>query len=250
MANPVVVENITLPSLGKVYSREINPNVSLRSMTTAEEMRRLGVSDRPLQQMASIIEDCLIEKPGIPVYDMILGDYTYLLIKLRIATYGTSYSLGAFCPFCGSSDKETIDLDDLFVAQYESGIDRYRELDLPISKNHITLRMQTPRMADDVELQTKEAKKKLPKDMDSAFLYVLKASIDTVDGERYDPTRKEEFIKSLPMADTNCLLQYLEKLNNYIGYDTSLFLTCDVCGHEYASNFRITSEFFRPTLDI
>ena len=37
MANPVVVENITLPSLGKVQSREINPNVSLRSMTTAEE---------------------------------------------------------------------------------------------------------------------------------------------------------------------------------------------------------------------
>lgn len=151
MASPVIIDNVTLPSLGKVYNREINPNVSLRSMTTADEMKRLGNSDRPLQLMASIIEDCLVEKPGIPVYDMIVGDYTFLLMKLRIATYGTSYPMNSICPYCGYSESETINLDDLFVVQYSEDMEKYREVDLPISGKHITLKMQTPRMLDDID---------------------------------------------------------------------------------------------------
>ena len=193
MPNFPIVEEFTLPSLGKVYSREINPNISLRSMTTAEEMRRLAKSERPLQQMASIIDDCLVDKPGISAYDMIMGDYVFLLHKLRVTTYGPEYKMNAVCPFCNSSTTETINLDDLFVMQYDDEINKYREFDLPISHSHITLRMQTPRMVDDVELQTKEAQKHISKPVDSAFLFVLKAVVDTVDGIVLDPFKKEEF---------------------------------------------------------
>ena len=248
--NITVVENLTLPSLGKVYSGEINPNVSLRSMTTVEEMRRLGATDRPLQQMASIIEDCLVDKPGIPVYDMIIGDYSYLLMKLRVVTYGPEYVLSTFCPLCGANSTETISLDDLFVRQYDSGLEQYKELDLPVSHNHITLKMQTPRMADNIEIQNRESKKRLPKELDSAFLNIIKASIDTIDGKNLDPTRKEEYLKGLPMKDVNYISQYLERLNNYVGFDPTLYITCDNCHMDFTSNFRMTSEFFRPTLDL
>ena len=75
--------NYVLPSLGKIYNCDVNPNVKLRSMTVAEEMKRLNSSDRPYKNLADIIDDCLIDKPGISSYDMCLGDFQYLLHKLR-----------------------------------------------------------------------------------------------------------------------------------------------------------------------
>lgn len=250
MQNLPIVEQFTLPSLGRVYNREINPNISLRSMTTADEMRRTGTSERPLQQMASIIDDCLVDKPGISSYDMIMGDYIFLLHKLRVVTYGPEYKMTSVCPYCGTSNTDTINLDDLFVMQYNSDIEKYLSFDLPVSKSHITLRMQTPRMADDVELQTKEATKRGAKNVDSAFLFTLKSIVDTIDGVVPDAFRKEEFLRNLPMRDSNMIAQYAEKLNNSIGIDTRVIYTCDMCNMDFPSTFRINTEFFRPSLDI
>ena len=47
MTEFTIANEYTLPSQGKVYEREINPNFKLRSMTTVEEMKRLNHSDRP-----------------------------------------------------------------------------------------------------------------------------------------------------------------------------------------------------------
>ena len=86
-----IAESYTLPSLGKVYDHEINPHIKLRSMTTTEEMKRLSPSDRPYENLAEIIDDCLIEKPDISAYDLCVGDFQFLLHKLRIVTYGPMY---------------------------------------------------------------------------------------------------------------------------------------------------------------
>ena len=92
--NYAIFEEGTLPSLGKVYGGlKVNPDFKIRSMTTEEEMRRLSHSDRPLKVICDIIDDCLIDKPfEISSYDMCLGDYQYLLHKLRVATYGPQYN--------------------------------------------------------------------------------------------------------------------------------------------------------------
>lgn len=75
-----ITEDCTLPSLGLVYSKPVNPNVKLRSMTTEEEMRRLAHTERPYKVLCDIIEDCIVgDKLGISVYDVCLGDYQYLL---------------------------------------------------------------------------------------------------------------------------------------------------------------------------
>ena len=72
----------TLPSLGKVYGdKKINPEITLRSMTTEEEMKRLNPSDKPYKVMADIIDACMIEKPGISSYDMCIGDYQSVIVN-------------------------------------------------------------------------------------------------------------------------------------------------------------------------
>ena len=76
-----IAEEYELPSKGKVYSKEVNPKVKLRSMTTEEEMKRLGHSPYVYKMFSELIDDCLVEKPNISTYDMCLGDYQYLFYK-------------------------------------------------------------------------------------------------------------------------------------------------------------------------
>jgi hypothetical protein len=220
-------------------------------MTTEEEMKRLNPSERPYKVMADIIDDCLIDKPGISSYDMCLGDYQFLLHKLRIVTYGTSYSLSSTCPYCGSVNSGKINLEQMLVFTYTDELNKYFELDLPRTKHHITLKMQTPHMLDDISIRAKEVRKKSPNmNGDPAFLFTIESLINTVDGETIDALRKSEFVRKLPMMDTNYIVAYSQKLNERIGLNTTLDNKCDVCDLDYQSTFRTTSEFFRPTIDI
>jgi hypothetical protein len=249
MQGYTIAETFTLPSKGKIYTENVNPVVKLRSMTTEEEMKRLTRSDTPYKVMCEIIDDCMVEKIGISSYDMCLGDYQFLLHRLRMVTYGSQYKLSNNCRWCKSQTTETINLEDLRVIEYDEGIEKYAELDLPVSKKHITLRMQTPRMLDDIALKTKDFKRKTTS-MDPAFLFTVQSLIDTVNGEKLDVIKLEQFARKLPLQDANYIIKYGQKLNDSIGIDTEFDIECSVCGLEYHSSFRFTPEFFGPSIDI
>ena len=57
MQDYTIGESFTLPSLGKVYNKEINPEVKIRSMTTEEEMKRIASVDYPYKNMCEIKKD-------------------------------------------------------------------------------------------------------------------------------------------------------------------------------------------------
>lgn len=245
-----VSETYMLPSRGKIYTEQVNPEIRLRSMTTIEEMKRLSPTDRPYKQLAEIIDDCLVDNIGISSYDLCLGDFQFLLHRLRVVTYGAQYKLGSTCPYCGSISEDIVNLDNLNVMEYSDDIANLLEFDLPVTKKHIKLRMQTPRMIDDISVQQKNDRKKSKAQRDSAFLFTIKSLIDEIDYEKPKFIDLENFVNSLPMLDAQHIIKRGQKLNNSIGIDTALENKCEVCGYEYPSQFRITSEFFGPTIDI
>jgi len=100
MENITIQEEYVLPSLGKLYATKFDPSVKIRSMTVAEEMKRLTKSDKPYKAMTEIIDACIVNKLPISSYDMCLGDYQYLLHKIRTVTYGPRYKLSMICPHC------------------------------------------------------------------------------------------------------------------------------------------------------
>lgn len=246
----VIEETYTLPSLGKVYDVEVNPEITLRSMTTADEMKRLGTSEKRYKLMAEIIDDCMTENPGISAYDMCIGDYQFLLHKLRIVTYGPEYEVVSKCPFCGALSRGTLNLEELPVHQFSEDLYDLMEFDLPRTKKHIKLRLQTPRMIDSVLTQMKDFQKRAPSFTgDSAVLFNLKSLIAEIDGEKPNPMYIEDIIRNLPMMDSNYIMRKGQKLNDAIGLDTTLENTCEVCGLDYPSNFRPGSDFFGPAID-
>lgn len=240
-----IQEKFTLPSKGKIY-KDVPEALTLRSMTTEEEMRRLSQKDTYYKKMCDIIDTCIIEPMSMSSYDMCLGDYQKLVYGLRTVTYGSKVLNPTICPKCKKLNESEVDLYELKEIPFEGFKDEDFEVELPKSKVKVKIKLQTPRMLDDIDKETEEYNNK-DTNLNPSFLITLKHSISYIDGEHYDPIKKEAFLKKLPMADTNALIQSILKLNNKIGLDTVVTAHCDKCNYDYPSSFRITSEFFGPT---
>lgn len=252
MTNNVIQETFTLPSLGKCYHVEFNPDITLRSMTTNEEMLRLSPSDRQYKPLCDVIDACIIEKLPISSYDMILADYQFLIHKLRTVTYGNEYKSNSICPYCGNINEDVINLDEMLVIRWDDNVMLpLLEVELPVTKHTVRLRFQTPRMLDDIALELKSinSKTKQKSKIDNTLLLSLRRLIKDVDGEEINAIQLEKFLKDLPMRDTNKIIKRAEKLVERVGIDTQLYPVCKSCGLTYTSSFRTTSEFFGPEDD-
>ena len=114
-----IAEGYELPSKGKIYNTKVDAQIELRSMTARDEMKRLSPSNSQFKKLADIIEGCMIEKPKIKVYDMALGDYEFLLHKLRIVTYGPDYKIAVGCPHCGQTFETNANLEQLQILEFD-----------------------------------------------------------------------------------------------------------------------------------
>lgn len=242
-------EGFLLPSGGKIYDAKVNPKIELRSMTARDEMKRLSPSATQFKKLADIIEGCLIEKPAIHVYDMALGDYEFLLHKLRIVTYGPEYKMTLQCPHCLETFESETSLEQLQVLEFDE--EKFRALQtftLPSSGDTIKIKFQTPRMLDDIEIQTKEAKRKYRSaEIEFDLLFLLKNVIDEVNGIKLSPDKIETYINNLPAKDMLKIVNNVDALNECVGLDSTIYLDCPKCGGEVRTSFRFGTEFFRPT---
>ena len=242
-------EEFTLPSLGKIYDPPIDPHVRLRSMTTSEEMKRLSPTETPYKIMSDIIEDCMETKPKIKVCDMSIGDYQFLLHKLRIVTYTNKYKMLVTCPKCGHTEEMEINLDSLKINEWNESISSERLLKLPASGKLIELRFQTPHDLDLIAYRAKEMKKARKIPMDYSILFTLMSLINKIDGQSYTDEELKSFVENMPMRDVNYILTKAAELTKKVGIDNVVDVTCTQCGFEVSAPFRITSEFFGPTED-
>ena len=165
--NYTIAENFVLPSHGLVYDVEVNPNIKLRSMTVRDEMRRAAPSNDGsiYRTLAETIDNCLIEKPGISSYDMCIGDFQFLMHKLRIVTYGPEYKISCRCPNCGDFDEHVVNLEELGVQELkEFDKEKYLKLELPVSKKVLELNYNTPRILDNIEKDVSRIQKQYNKE--------------------------------------------------------------------------------------
>lgn len=248
--NARIAEVFTLPSKGLIYEEEVNPEVVLSSMKTKHEMLRLSATDDSQKIMSQIIDDCIESDLGISSYDLCIGDFQYLLFMLRVVTFGNEYDLEGRCPFCGFEQKASINIDELEVKEYDDSLADLLEIKLPISENKVKLTLQTPRILDRVSSKVKEYRRR-HKDTDEnpVILFNILASIEELDGEAPNTFMLEEWIKNLPLADTNALMNRIDLINSKIGVNLNIEQECKICGTEYILPFRINSTFFRPHSD-
>ena len=247
--NYTIMEGHELPSKSLIYDTEVNPHVELRSMTARDEMQRLSYSTTQFKTLADIIENCLIEKPKIHVYDMALGDYEFLLHKLRVVSYGPDYKMIVTCPFCQHRYETIANLDQIEVIDFDlEKFKQAQEFVLPDAGDTIKIRFQTPRILDTIDLKTKELTRKFKHaDTDFRTLVLLKETIAEVNGKIMNPDNIDTYINKLSAKDLYAIINRLDILNKCIGVDDRLVIDCEECGEEFVSRFQYGPEFLGPT---
>lgn len=247
MENARIVEKVCLPSKGLVYEEDVNPEIELSSMKTKHEMMRLSATDGNQKVMANIIDDCIVSDMGISSYDLCLGDFQYLLYKLRVVTFGPEYEMQCRCPYCGFENTVTLNIDELKINEYNDSILDLLELDLPISGNHIKLTMQTPRMLDRINSRIKETnQRRRNSDENLTVLYTILSCIEEIDDEPIEIVTAENWVRELPLADSNAILYRINELNDCLGIELDSLTTCKICRSTFLAPFRVNDSFFRP----
>lgn len=244
-----IQETFKLPSNGMLYSPRVDPEITLRSMTTLEEKKRLGNTTNQFKLLATIIDDCIVNKQkGFTSYDLTAGDFQYLLFKLRTVTYGNMYKMTLRCPICGSRFEHVHDLDALEELKYEEEMEASLTITLPRSKDIIKLNLITPRMSDNIENRAKEILSKNPNfEGDATYILTLMALINSVNGEILPESKKQKYVEDMLMADANFLRQSADKVR--VGVDTHCTATCPHCKKPFPFLLPFTQEFLGPAID-
>lgn len=246
MTEARIAETFVLPSHGKVYEEDVNPEVTLSSMTTKHEMLRLSANEDNQRLMAEIIDDCITSDVGISAYDMCLPDFQFLMYKLREVTFGNEYEMSGICPFCGTRQDMVVDLDELEVKEFTEDMFDYMEVELPQDGSVVEITMQTPRLLDTISKQVKQSKRKVKNRENPHILYLMLNSIIKKDGEDFSVLEGEHWLRNLPLGDANRIIASIDKLNNSFGLQLSVYHTCELCGEEIIAPFRVNDTFFRP----
>jgi hypothetical protein len=236
-------EKHKLPSNGVLYT-DLGSDVVLRNMTTSEEKMLLGSTGDALD---NIIKACVVEPKNLNLEELISTDKHFLLLKLRVISYGSDYHVSYKCPECGKSNEYLIDLDSLNIDYLaEDFVEPYDSIELRVSKKVIELRIPRIKDLNDADTRAKRFNKKFPLAQgDIGYIYRLMTNIATVDGEEMKYTSLQELIEGLHTKDSSFLRNKINKLK--VGIDTEIIEECKnpKCGADISFDLPITSEFFR-----
>lgn len=241
MSNYEITAN--LPSRGLVYDGEVNPQINLRHITTKEEKKLIASTSS--NALDTLIESCIVEPKGLKVNKLIPADKHYLMLQLRIHTYGSNYHVEGTCPVCSNKKEYSIDLNDFPVIELADDYKDKLKFTLPVSQDELQLRLLTGEDLESIKRQAKKLAKTLRVDVDE-LEYVIRMSrhIVSINGEEMNDGRAQGYVEAMHAQDSAYFWYMLDEV--LVGYDTMIEVVCPKCRNEIEFNMPITGEFFRP----
>ena len=221
----IPVENVPLPSRGRVYPPEhplhMQESIQIRAMTAKEE--DILTSKALIKKgtvITELIKSCLIDKRINPD-EMILGDRNALMVSLRITGYGADYPVEINCPACGERSKQNFDLAALPIT---------RLADDPI--------------ADEQNIQQiQDRKKKQGFKTDNLITMRYQHQIVAIN-DISDKTKIQMFCQRMPTKYSLALRKTMD--NNEPGVDMKQHIQCPHCMEESEVSMPLGASFFWP----
>ena len=234
---------VELPSKGLAYEGEIPSKVTIKSLTVKEEKMIFGSTQANGPERA--LRACIVDPEKINLSKMLPQDEHFLLIKLRIHTFGPEYNVTTRCPECDKKIDLPINLDELTINELPDDFKELIELKLP---NGDVLGLKLLRNEDNEaisELASKRAK--LSKEDEGEIEYVLRIArmIKSINGEDKNINDAQSYVENLSSNDSAYIESILEDEYKF-GYDTVVTTKCPKCGEEIQFSLPLSSEFFRP----
>ena len=235
-----IQETYEFPSKGKLEG--IPKSFTIRSMTTMEEKKLLGVSNLPFKLLRDVINACIVEPKGFDCYDLPLGDFQFIYHKLRVVTYGNIYEILQVCPYCLKVSKLQIDLDALPVIEFDPAQLDKLNITLPRSGDKIKAKMMTPRILDEIASEVNDATAKGQSKAESEYMWSLIKLIDTVNGEKLNELQVRKYVQEMQALDSRTLNKAVSSIG--FGVQTENIVSqCTNCGKTFPHSLPINKEF-------
>lgn len=231
--NAVMVNADMLPSKGReykcpMYVSPLEP-IDLKNLNTM----------KPENAQARINGVLFNRVHGVPYKDILQGDKLWLLFYIRSVTYDDFPIFIKYkCKDCGKTGVYKATIKKLNVAYLAD--DFNKTLELPHSKDVLTLRLPTIRSEDRANSVKNNQQIKIPLDPDMIDLTVY---LEEINGERVNTLDAYNYLKKLDAYDFSVYTNYL--LENNFGILPNIKIPCD-CGNTVVEEIGFTPDFFLP----
>lgn len=144
-----------LPSLGLPYNGKIPGGVVRVSSTTVDEETMLATigPNSTTQAIDTLFQRCVHGLNGVTPNELLTGDRSYLMMAIRVASFGSSHSYQMKCPACGNKFIHNTTLPDdlqVFYLDPETYSDVFT-VELPVSKTKVSLKLLRGQDDRDIE---------------------------------------------------------------------------------------------------
>lgn len=250
-------KQVTLPSLGLPYEGKIpGGQCTVYSMKTVDEKLFAGINKR--MDFEDVIDQLIARCTDIkdlPPRELYLGDRLYLMMAIRMVSYGVNYAFQAGCPSCNARQQYDVNLEsDLEVKFADEAVwaDPV-EVTLPYSGDKVSIRLFR---GDDERKIIKYADQQLKGKAalgDPAYVFRLALHVIQVvsnEAERTimpDPkgviNKAIRYIENLDAPDSSAIRDAIEE--HTPGLMMALNLSCRSCGNTYDLTLPMSGDFFR-----
>lgn len=250
------MEPVELPSRGKLYANPALQDgwIHIRQYAAPEEALLAQVNRENVQQVLNNILDNCLKGDDVKAEELTTEDAFYLLVWLRVNSYGPSYDVDVVCSHrdCGMGpDSYTVNLANLKINYLDGDVKEPLVVTLPKTKLIVEIncmRRKTELRAQKRQEDVKKWKgvKGDPAELLKRAYSIVKVVAPDQSEETTDILEIEDLcLNNLPSADSLHLDNALENFKH--GVDINTTLTCHYCQRDIPVVVPPGPEFFRPT---
>lgn len=237
---------VLLPSKGILYREDgIPANITLRGMTTRDE--KIMYASQGADVFKKILRNCIVSPENIDINRLISADEMFLILQLRMVTFGDKYKVRSTCPHCGAVDEHEISLSDFETLYLDDDFTEPIKVELPRSGDVISLRLLRNSDTEYVEKYAKRFAKQFNQNY-KEVLYICRMAkyIVAINDKPVDFIDARSYVENMLSMDSAKMQSVIGSI--IVGVDTTVEHECTTCGEYYDFQMPITSEFFRPTI--
>jgi len=246
----IPVENVPLPSMGKVYPEDSachnKETLEIRAMTAREE--DILTSKALIKKgtvISHLLKSCMIDK-SIDPESMLAGDRNAIMVALRVTGYGADYKVEVDCPACSQRSKQNFNLGELEINRLgiepvSHGVNLF-EFEMPVTKAKVRFKFLTGKDEQEIMVTT-ERRKKQGSQSENLITSRLRYSIVSVNGVT-DKSKLDLFIRNLPARDSLAFRNHLDK--NEPGIQMKAWMDCNSCLEHSEVRLPLGAAFFWP----
>lgn len=232
---------VTLPSKGLLYDN-IPGEITLISMSVKEEKMIFGSSSG--DAVDRVLKKCIVD--NFPLSELLSADEHFLLMQLRIHTFGSDYRAIGRCSDCNKKSEFDVNLDDLLIEYLPDDFEEPILIDkLPVSEDIIKAKLLRNYDSEFVGRQAKKLSKSLNL-QEGEIEYILRMAkmITHINGEEVAFGEAQKYVENMHSRDSAYFWHIIDSIS--FGYDPTVNVTCPKCGEEFEFLLPMNREFFRP----